>query len=77
MKGPSTKLVCNAKDCGAKFNSDYRLQNNRKQHGGGNMPFETVDAPRNPFETAKHGIYVLVKVKQRLEEISGKIFQQE
>jgi hypothetical protein len=47
------KVLCKAKDCRDEFNSDYRLQHNRKQHGGRNVPFETVGAPRNPFEAAK------------------------
>ena len=53
MKRQRVKVLCKAKNCGAEFNSDYRLQHNRKQHGGRNVPFEAVGAPRNPFEAAK------------------------
>ena len=53
MKRQRVKVLCKAKNCRAEFNSDYRLQHNRKQHGGRNVPFEAVGAPRKPFEAAK------------------------
>ena len=53
MKRQRVKVLCKVKNCGAEFNSDYRLQHNRKQHGGRNVPYEAVGVPRNPFEAAK------------------------
>jgi hypothetical protein len=47
------KILCKAKGCNAEFNSDYRLQHNRKQHSGKSVPFEVVGSPSNPFDAAK------------------------
>ncbi len=47
------KVLCKAKDCGAEFNRDYRLQHNRKQHSGKSVPFEVVGLPKNPFDATK------------------------
>ena len=62
------KVRCNAKDCGSIFNIDYRLQHNRKQHGGKSMPFQTVGAPRSPFEAAKHRTVCMGQSKTGLRD---------
>ena len=69
MKRQRVKVLCKAKNCGAEFNSDYRLQHNRKQHGGRNVPFEAVGAPRILLKQPNAEIHVLVKMKQHFKEI--------
>lgn len=69
MKRQRVKFLCKAKDCGSEFNSDYRLEHNRKQHGGRlSVPYEIVGAVKNPFEAARRK---KVRLDQFDEEDAG------
>ena len=52
MKRRRVKIKGKEEGCNSVFNSDYRLMHNREQHGGRIVPFETLDAVKDPFEAS-------------------------